>query len=417
MNPNKTSSKLVKTPVPDKFPASRFCYLENYKDVRGPWISHSAFVPSSMVKHLMRNKKDSAIAVKFEKNKSKPDKITNMEGAMHTFVNPFADITIHGDYEWQGHHSIREFGAHEGRQLGRQVLLSALIHQDFENEEVMLKVARLEEFEFLGLPTMPDMLSVSEKQDDEKRRKYDWNLRRYIVYQLVASHRLPTRASVKDAAMTVHQTLDFLADAITNQPATSLPAHMQGRAIRHKTYFVSLEVLFMTALHQVRNELYQLERLCGAQGYVYTFNPPAIFARFFDGAGTELLSRVHVAALKLFAHVAEMDACRCFAWNDFSSKAIMALVREALKQRSHVKVRRWNDVFVPTAKVGLYVPPAGAENSILVIHNNSDAFGQNIETEPAGGSLDGVIGAYSSASASLLRTRGDLCDQLLKIPL
>jgi len=417
MNPSKTSAKIVKTPVPVGTPSARYWYLANYKDVPGPWISYSAFVPPSMVKHLMRHKKDSAIAVKFQKNKAHPDKITNMEGAMHTFVNPFADITVHGDYEWQGHHSIREFGTHEGRQLGRQVLLSALIQQDFENEEVMLKVARLEDFEFLGLPTMPEMLSVSEKQDDQKRRKYDWDLRRYIVYHLVASHRLPTRAAVRDTAMTVHQTLDFLADAITNQPAATLAAHMQGRAIRHKTYYVSLEVLFMTALHQVRNEVYELEDLCARQGYVYTFNPPAIFARFFDGAGTELLSRVHVAALKLFARVAKLDACRCFVWNDFSSKTIFKLVQDALKERPHIKVRRWTDVFVPTAKLGLYVPPAGCENSILVIHNNSDAFGQNIQTEPSGGSLDGVIGAYSSASASLLRTRGDLCDRLLKIPL
>jgi hypothetical protein len=50
------------------------------------------------------------------------------------------------------------------------------------------------------------------------------------------------------------------------------------------------------------------------------------------------------------------------------------------------------------------------EGAILVIHNNSDGFGQNIETENAFGSLDGAIGANSSAAASLRRDRKDLLD-------
>jgi hypothetical protein len=38
----------------------------------------------------------------------------------------------------------------------------------------------------------------------------------------------------------------------------------------------------------------------------------------------------------------------------------------------------------------------------------TDGFGQNIETEWESGSMDGAIGANSSAAASLLRTRKDL---------
>ena len=57
------------------------------------------------------------------------------------------------------------------------------------------------------------------------------------------------------------------------------------------------------------------------------------------------------------------------------------------------------------SRAGLYTPPPEAEGAMLVVHNNSDALGQNIESEYAGGSLDGVIGAYSSAAGSLMRDR------------
>jgi len=50
---------------------------------------------------------------------------------------------------------------------------------------------------------------------------------------------------------------------------------------------------------------------------------------------------------------------------------------------------------------------------MLVVHNNSDGFGQNIETEYALGSLDGAVGSNSSAAASLYRGREDLLDFIL----
>lgn len=49
-----------------------------------------------------------------------------------------------------------------------------------------------------------------------------------------------------------------------------------------------------------------------------------------------------------------------------------------------------------------------AKSAMSVIHNNSDGFGQNIETEAMTGSLDGAIGSSSSVAASLERSRGHL---------
>lgn len=420
MDPSRSSSGLFKSAVPTVALEPRKWYLQNYKNCPPPWISHSHFVPANMVTHLMRNKKDSALGVKFIRREHKPEQISNMEGALHTFVTPVADVTIHGDYQWKAGHSIHQFGSVNGYQLGRRVLLSALVQQDFEDEQVMLKVARLEDYEFTGIPNCPRVLDVATKQLNAKRQEYDHQLRRYLVYHLTASHRLPTRAAVRDIAMNLSQTLQFFSDAINHIPGDKFPAFMQKRIIRHGEYMISIEIIFMTAVHQIRNEFYLLERLC-TKGYVYSFNPPAIFSQFFGSQGTELLSRIHAAALKLFAHISKMERCKCIAWDDYNSQTIFALVQQALKNRPHIAVKRKSDIFPKSNEVklgqGLYVPPKEAKDAILVIHNNSDAFGQNIETEFSGGSLDGVIGAYSSAAASLMRHRKDLCSNLMEIPL
>ena len=417
MDPSCSSSGLVKSDVPTTALEPRKWYLQNYRNCPPPWISHSHFVPPNMVVHLMRNKKDSALGVKFIRREHNPEQISNMEAALHTFVTPIVDVTIHGDYQWKAGHSIHQFGSVDGYQLGRRVLLSALIQQDFEDEQVMLKVARLEDYEFTGISSCPLVLDVTTKQLNAKRLEYDHQLRRYLVYHLTASHRLPTRAAVRDIAMNLSQTLQFLSDAINHTSGDKFPAFMQNRIIRHDEYMISLEIIFMTALHQIRNEFYLLEHLC-TKGYVYSFNPPAIFAQFFGSQGTELLSRIHVAALKLFAHISKMERCKCIAWDDYNSQTIFGLVQQALKNRPHIAVERKGDIFTkPKPGQGLYVPPKGAEDAILVIHNNSDAFGQNIESELSGGSLDGVIGAYSSAAASLMRHRKDLCNNLMEIPL
>jgi hypothetical protein len=49
---------------------------------------------------------------------------------------------------------------------------------------------------------------------------------------------------------------------------------------------------------------------------------------------------------------------------------------------------------------GFYNVPQG---QALVIHNNSNAFGQNIEYEDGMGSLDAAVGNASDAAVSLSR--------------
>src|SRR5215469_6824901 len=232
MDPSRNSSGLAKSAISTAVSEPRKWYLQNYQNCPPPWISHSHFVPPNMVRHLMRNKKNSALGVKFLRREHNPDQISNMEGALHTFVTPVIDITIHGDYQRKAGHSIHQFGSVNGYRLGRCVLLSALIQQDFEDEQVMLKVARLEDYEFTGTPSCPQVLDVATKQLNEKRREYDHQLRRFLVYHLTASHRLPTRAAVRDVAMNLSQTLQFLSDAINHTPGDKFPVLMQNRVIR-----------------------------------------------------------------------------------------------------------------------------------------------------------------------------------------
>src|ERR1700753_2188430 len=94
------SLTLFKTIVPATEPEPRRVYLSEYRKLRCPWIAHSKLVPVELIHDLMREKKDSAIGGKYVTNNKPPDRITNMEGAMHTFVTPIVEATIHGDYQW-----------------------------------------------------------------------------------------------------------------------------------------------------------------------------------------------------------------------------------------------------------------------------------------------------------------------------
>jgi hypothetical protein len=317
---------------------------------------------------------------------------------------------------------VQVFGTKDGFQLGREVLVSALIQQDFEGPRVMLRVAGLEAEKTIGRTELPTPLLTKDKQDAALRKHYDDHIRQYLVYHLTSEHHLPAiSANIKEKAMTVRGSLEFLAHTIEHIPSKDLPGRCQYVFLHHASHYISLEVMFQTAVHQIRNEMLLLEYLCPKQGYVYTFNPPAIFVHFFGTYGTELLSRVHVAALKYVASTTKFEHCKVFAWANFNSPQILSLIRKALESQPHIIVMSNDALFSggkgsEEAEKGLYAPPKKAEGAMLVIHNNSDAFGQNIETEPSGGSLDGVIGAYSSTAGSLMRDRKDLCNHLFKVP-
>jgi hypothetical protein len=369
-------------------------------------------VPKALVIDLMREKKDRAIATKFWMNNRPPDRITNMEGAMHTFVTPVVETLIIGDYQWRNGHSLAKFGESNGKIRGRKVLLSCLVQQDYEDENVMVRVASLSSQPIHGRSKFPDMLHWYQKQDDSIRRVYNTEIHRYLVHHLTFDHQLPSANDVEGRAMNVSQAVTFLEDILKQIPATVILQHVRGKYFVHQGRVFSLEIMLNTSIRQVKNEFVLLDKLCNTNGWVYTFNPPAIFVRFFGSHGTQLLSRLHGLAIKYVKQAVRIKRLKTIGWDDFGDSTIISLLQIAL---TGFTVRANSSLFSGGKNDGLYRAPLGEEKATLVIHNNSDAFGQNIETEAPGGSLDGVIGAYSSAAASLLRHRKDLCNNLLEI--
>jgi len=355
-----------------------------------------------MITHLMRNKKDRAIGVKFADLTGK-DAVTNMEGAMHTFLTPLVKINMHGDYVYNGYHGVESFENQNGRQQARVVLLSAMVQPDFEGEKVMYQLAALGDAKVLGEDLGPDftILSVQAKQNIGTLAAYETRLRRHMIQHLTVNGYLPAKSSVKPMSYDA---------AVKHLSTGGSPIGQYVTPPRKPQDVLSLELLFFSSVEQVINEFSALEALCAWTGYVYTFDPPAIFAQTL---GATLLNRLFIAAI---AHVARVNPgafrqLRCFAFNDYADKQAVPLLRAALKDYPHVPVVPKAHLFPPPS--GRYDPPDTGANAMLVLHNNSDAFGQNIETEADGGSMDGAIGTHSSAAASLHRQHPHLVDQVL----
>lgn len=419
--PDLRSDILVTSPIPANNSPRTF-YLENLSLVSPPLISASSFVPRNMVEHLMRNKKSSALNVKFvsgRKNaKGRADEISNMEGAMHTFVTPVMAAVMTGDYRYSSGHGVTRFGNQKGMRRVRNVVLSASIQMDFEGPHVMLEVARLRGEEVLGRDLVENadlkILTGDEKQDDGLRNDYDGLLRRHMVYHLTKHHSLPARTKIdKKFCLSVQDSITFLEGLIT-APELDLLTNLENTISARFTklpgdQIVSLELLLNTAIHQVRNEISALESMC-PQGYVYTYNPPSIFARKI---GATILNRLLILALKLVSQENEFKNMRVFGFGDYADKTALRFLKQALEKQSHVQVCSKDDLFrgqgggydLQEAGEGILELGIGA---MLVVHNNSDGFGQNIETEWSAGSLDGAVGANSSGAASLQREREDL---------
>jgi hypothetical protein len=403
------SDVLIATKVP-KGTEPQSWYLANAREnsTLPPCISGSEFVPSSMIEHLMRNKKDSAIGVKFQHGKHPPDAITNMEGAIHTFVTPLVLATIHGDYVYSHGHGVSQYDSVNGMQQARKVIISAQVQPDFEGPDVMQALCTLQDRPIVGepLPHGFSILSVTEKQSSSRRAAYNASLQRHIVFHLTKAHRLPSQQETEHSPWNLDQAIAFLEDLIRS----SSPRFngIQGRCIRpHKGTVLSLEMLFQTALHQLRNELSALEIL-SPQGYIYTSDPPAIFAAQI---GATILNRLQFAALKSLSAENHFKGMRVFAFNDYLDKPAVKLLKHALETQKHVKVVSKSALF--QGPKGTYYALPVTEGALLVLHNNSDAFGQNIETEKGFGSMDAVFGVYSNAAACLEKTRPDLLSNVM----
>lgn len=380
-------------------------YLNDPSNVPPPCTSSSEFVPEAMIEHLMRKKKNSALGVKFQTARIPPDEITNMEGALHTFVTPLVRAYLHGDYIYQHGHGMTRFPSVDNMQQARVVIVSAQIQPDFEGPHVLVALAALGD-EPLSGSSLPNGFMVPDaatKQIGMKRAAYDISLKRHMVEHLTQEARLP---SILEAGSNATLRVAIIEDFIRQSPLffdlvyTNYVQLQTGPVL-------SLELLINTAAHQLRNELSALEALC-PQGYVYTSDPPSIFAQEI---GATILNRIQIAGLKYLAAENTFSNMRAFAFNSYADPGALNLIKVALSRQPHVLVVPKSAFFQGPRSTYAALP--GTEGALLVIHNNSDAFGQNIETEWESGSMDGAIGANSSAAASLKRDRSDLISNLM----
>jgi len=362
-------------------------------------ISQSEFVPKSMTAHLMRNKKDSALGIKYEKG----DKITNMEGALHTFLTPICPITMTGDYAYQGGHTILPFG----QNAGRKVILSAAIQPDFEtsgNNEVVMKIVEVKQDPLVG-QALPDhfqplwnQCQADQKTFEKNLLEYDKQLQAHMVYHLTKEHRLPALNEVQENTVNYQTAIDTLEQLILDQnPQLDLTKALKDKFVELNGHVISLEALFNIYAHQMRNEFSVLEQML-PQGYVYTIDPPAIFTTQIGGVkNVNLLNRLQILAFKHLKKSSSFNHLQVIGFNDYSDKNGINLLNTLFSDKQVVS----KQALFENGHYSITYPYA------LVLHNNSDAFGQNIESEGPS-SMDGVIGSYSDAACHLQRNRANL---------
>jgi hypothetical protein len=386
----------------------RAFYLDQLQNTLPPYLARSAFISDLFVQNLMRNKKDSALACKFEEGATPPDQISDMEGALHTFITPIVVASLHGDYFYDDGHHMRSYKPQaDGQQSARDVLLSAMVHPDFEDDRVMMRAIALKEHVVQGFDRPPDQapLSTLLKQDRRKRVEYDAQLRRHLIFHLTRKRALPSRLDIASSALSVEEAISMLQRHTSRGNVGQIDFETCYIKTRNGT-IISGEMLFRTALEQVQNEFTILEHVC-PQGYVYTFDPPAIFAQALDA---RLLTRMHIAAISYFMQTNQLMHMRGYAFNCYADKHALPLIQTIFQSQSHVTVTAKDALF---GDDGYYAPDKWAKGAMLVVHNNSDAFGQNIETETGCSSMDAAMGQYSSAAASLHRQRLDLLSRLV----
>lgn len=372
----------------------RKVFLKEYLKFPGPVISCSEFVPKELVEHLMRKKKNTAIGVKSRDG----DEITNMEGCMHTFITPLCNSLMSGDYIYQGGHTAISL---KGKL--RPLVISAAVQPDFETDEVLMKVVESTEKEIIGkdldLEIYKVLFNKGIKRTKEEHLEYEELLQKHMIYHLYQDHKLPKLDDIK-SLLSPDKAYKFIEKCIQDKNFD-----LSGVFVKFENYIthiVSLEGLFNVYIHQIRNEFSAFESLL-PQGYIYTINPPKIFASEINPDNVPILNRLQLLA---FQYLGEdtFKNLKMIAFDTFADKSIINCYKLVFKNI---------EVIEKIKLVGTDGKYPLKNQYALIIHNNSDGFGQNIEYEGCFGSLDGAIGCYSNASACLKRNREDLCDYII----
>lgn len=405
---NIDSSKLQPLPFPAKFREDILARKAEFS-IPPAAVSYSHWIPKELVEHLMHRKKDSALRQKYVKDAideltgtEKKDEITNMEGLLHTYVTPVCSAKIFGDFK---HGGVNHFPNYQCR----PVILSAAVHPDFEygaNDgdsnkgiaPVMMRLCCISEEEIQGeiLPSDFRIISPEDKNDNQKRAEYDQKILKHAIYHLTSDHKLPSLKEAKETGymMSVDEGRRFL-EELFKRPFN--PAELKRQFVNFvgmdgNDQIISLEVLYNSYVQQIRNEFSVLEA-AAPQGYVYTIDPPGIFVHALGGPeSVAILNRLQGLALKNIHANSPLNNLKVVGFNNYSDEGMVDLLKKALPDKD---VKPKKEVFDGQYKIN--------KNYALVLHNNSDGFGQNIETEGGRASLDALIGNYSTAAIPLAR--------------
>lgn len=237
---------------------TRTVWLKAIDHHPGPVIAKAHFIPLALAEHLFRNKRDSALATKYLPRTA----ITNMEGALHSFVTPLVKIEQAGDYVWSGQHSMLVFPAAGAKQMTRRCVLSATIHPDFEDYSVGHQLYGLRQGEVRGIAELLNFAVPSNeaKASASARAVYDAQLHSLAVYHLTASHSLP---SASDARPWTHAVAAaILRKDLATEKEPPMFVSLAGRSVMATPAPLSLEMLLNTYICSLASEFSALEAFC-----------------------------------------------------------------------------------------------------------------------------------------------------------
>lgn len=381
-------------------------------------ISTSNWIPKNFVaqddgslisfsEHLMKRKKPFALGVKWEDliqfGNMIRNEITQMEAALHSFFVPMSLMEMTVDALWMGRFPFPSCPLEPGK--GRSYILSTSIQPDMEydgNQAVILALCGLDAEEIKGEKLDPSYIfpAPQQKQDSNKRKAHDFLLQKYMIFNLYSKGTKPKKEDIETVD------LDFLNKMIHE----GNPSDLVGKAIVVNGKTISLEAMFNFYKEQLACELLALENQC-SQGYIFTIDPPSLFIQAIGGArNAPFLNRLQALAMKQLIQEGKIKNMKAVAFNNYADEKMIELYK-AITKDHHIQA--YPKVVDPKkGSKGLFAPNGKClidpnDPSVIVLHNNSDGFGYNLENEGET-SLDGLMGCMSNASCVYEKSREDL---------
>jgi hypothetical protein len=360
----------------------------------GHAVVNLAVMPQEMAQHLFQNRKHLALGKKY----SPGDKISNAQGMLSSIAMAVCCKTVaFYDALWIGSSVEKEFSYDKIR----EVIVSGTVQPDFELggcSQVAMPVFELGDEakvgERLSYEYLKEIPTPARLSSEGVREGYDNSLNKHMIWHLTQAHHLPAKNEVHSSKM-AQEVLD-LADQKIRNPGVGFENEFLQLA---NGKVLSLEALYNFYYMQLTNELQSLESF--NRDYCYTIDPPNIFVRQFgDHRDKKVLNRLNLLALKqVLIDNPGLNHMKTIAFNGFADREAIAFGKDLFKEQfssSPILFCEKSDIInMVTAEVERL--PKG---QILVLHNNSDAFGNNIENEEAT-SLDGVVGCATGAYLGL----------------